>query len=162
MPCLKKQTSPYMTLWTNSRFSFLDTVPYSDHSLSILILLFINVNMGTSDILNCRDVAPASSHYSRYNRSWDRQLLWPISQRSQIWDGFKLQRHTKVPCCLTGGWSNSIKFWGSKWFSADHFFTLWSLSYSSTQITHHSQYQMILRSIYSATVLTQLCLPHTA
>lgn len=47
------------------------TTPYSDHSLSILIFLLIHINVGTSDILNCCDVAPTSSHYSRYDRSWD-------------------------------------------------------------------------------------------
>lgn len=50
-------------------------LPDSNHSLPILVLLFVHVNMSSCHVLNGRDVATSSAHDPRHNRGWHRQLL---------------------------------------------------------------------------------------
>lgn len=50
-------------------------LPDCDHSFSILVLLFVHVNVCACNVLDGRNVAATSTHNPRHHRGRDRKLL---------------------------------------------------------------------------------------
>lgn len=73
---LKHMTNCYTTavflFAVHQRGSFL---PYGDHPLPVLVLLFVYVNVSSRHVLDGCDVAASSAHDPRHDRGWHRQLL---------------------------------------------------------------------------------------
>ncbi len=50
-------------------------LPYGDHPLPVLVLLFVYVNVSSRHVLDGCDVAASSAHDPRHNRGRNRQFL---------------------------------------------------------------------------------------
>lgn len=50
-------------------------LPYGDHPLPVLVLLFVYINVSSRYILDSCDVAASSAHDPGHDGGWHRQLL---------------------------------------------------------------------------------------
>lgn len=65
-------TAAAVVLMVQQRASY---IPYGDHPLSVLVLLFVHVNVSSCHVLDGGDVAASSAHDTRHNGGWHRKFL---------------------------------------------------------------------------------------